>query len=159
LADRRSCNTAQGIPCCAWELAAALVAAPRWRRRQRRALVAPATCSSLTAVALFSVKPSLSGCNRPLVCNSCVHIAHTHFAPLPAGPQDFLCGIRGKDFVLVCSDTSAVQSIVTMKQVRSACSSCQVLAWLCVAACNIDDRMAWLLLRPCCYRSACNLQG
>jgi len=25
-------------------------------------------------------------------------------------------GIRGKDFVMVCSDTSAVQSIVTMKQ-------------------------------------------
>lgn len=31
--------------------------------------------------------------------------------------QDFLCGIRGKDFVMVCSDTSAVQSIVMMKQV------------------------------------------
>lgn len=30
--------------------------------------------------------------------------------------MDFLAGIRGKDFVLVCSDTSAVQSIVTMKQ-------------------------------------------
>jgi 20S proteasome subunit beta 4 len=30
--------------------------------------------------------------------------------------QDFLCGIRGKDFVMVCSDTSAVQSVVTMKQ-------------------------------------------
>ena len=30
--------------------------------------------------------------------------------------MDFLAGIRGKDFVVVCSDTSAVQSIVTMKQ-------------------------------------------
>lgn len=30
--------------------------------------------------------------------------------------MDFLMGIRGKDFVLVCSDTSAVQSIITMKQ-------------------------------------------
>lgn len=30
--------------------------------------------------------------------------------------QDFLCGIRGKNFVMVCSDTTAVQSIVTMKQ-------------------------------------------
>lgn len=30
--------------------------------------------------------------------------------------MDFLAGIRGPDFVMVCSDTSAVQSIVTMKQ-------------------------------------------
>lgn len=30
--------------------------------------------------------------------------------------MDFLAGIKGKDFVVVCSDTSAVQSIVTMKQ-------------------------------------------
>ncbi|KAL4429629.1 hypothetical protein ABPG77_008678 [Micractinium sp. CCAP 211/92] len=30
--------------------------------------------------------------------------------------MDFLCGLRGRDFVMVCSDTSAVQSIVTMKQ-------------------------------------------
>ncbi|KAG7669992.1 hypothetical protein Ndes2526B_g06367 [Nannochloris sp. 'desiccata'] len=29
--------------------------------------------------------------------------------------MDFLAGIRGKDFVMVCSDTTAVQSIVTMK--------------------------------------------
>lgn len=29
--------------------------------------------------------------------------------------MDFLCGIRGKDFVMVCSDTSAVQSVVRMK--------------------------------------------
>jgi 20S proteasome subunit beta 4 len=36
--------------------------------------------------------------------------------PCPMLLQDFLCGIRGKDFVMVCSDTSAVQSIVTMKQ-------------------------------------------
>ncbi len=38
--------------------------------------------------------------------------------PLPCSPtaQDFLCGLRGRDFVMVCSDTSAVQSIVTMKQ-------------------------------------------
>ena len=37
--------------------------------------------------------------------------------PLPRHPrpQDFLCGIRGKDFVLVCSDTCAVQSVVRMK--------------------------------------------
>lgn len=35
----------------------------------------------------------------------------------PRSPlQDFLCGIRGKDFVMVCSDTTAVQSIVVMKQ-------------------------------------------
>lgn len=38
--------------------------------------------------------------------------------PLPCSlpAQDFLCGLRGRDFVMVCSDTSAVQSIVTMKQ-------------------------------------------
>jgi 20S proteasome subunit beta 4 len=33
--------------------------------------------------------------------------------------MDFLAGIKGSDFVMVCSDTSAVHSIVTMKQVRS----------------------------------------
>lgn len=31
--------------------------------------------------------------------------------------MDFLAGIRGQDFVMLCSDTSAVHSIVTMKQV------------------------------------------
>lgn len=48
----------------------------------------------------------------------------------PPRLQDFLCGIRGKDFVMVCSDTSAVQSIVTMKQVgrtaRPAACSCRL---------------------------------
>lgn len=30
--------------------------------------------------------------------------------------MDFFMGIKGKDFVLVCTDTSAVHSIITIKQ-------------------------------------------
>lgn len=30
--------------------------------------------------------------------------------------MDFFVGIRGKDFVMVCTDTSAVHSIITIKQ-------------------------------------------
>jgi 20S proteasome subunit beta 4 len=41
--------------------------------------------------------------------------APSHSAAAPA-PHPHLAGIRGKDFVMVCSDTSAVQSVVRMKQ-------------------------------------------
>ena len=29
--------------------------------------------------------------------------------------MDYLMGLKGKDFVMVCSDTSAVQQIITIK--------------------------------------------
>lgn len=50
---------------------------------------------------------------RPGVCRS---NPPTPCSATPRARQDFLCGLRGRDFVMVCSDTSAVQSIVTMKQ-------------------------------------------
>ena len=62
---------------------------------------------------MLTLLPAPHGTAVPLWCRAATG-AHPPAPPPPL--QDFLCGIRGKEFVMVCSDTSAVQSIVTMKQ-------------------------------------------
>lgn len=57
--------------------------------------------------------------------------------------MDYLMGVRGKDFVMVVSDTTAVQQIITIK--HDEVPSCLLMTML-----DITDYRLLLLMLRCC---------
>ncbi len=57
--------------------------------------------------------------------------------------MDYLMGIRGKDFVMIVSDTTAVQQIITIKHDEVPCSFPRAFLQR-TDACLCEQRNCWL---------------